>query len=262
MKLIVFLEQTRIHHFIDLDMTQEEKAKAYDEALKKIKVLQEDWKSTHNRAWKEIEEVFPQLCESEDERIAEELIKALRGISTGLQYAIFLTEEKKQRWIAWLEKQKGQNLIMANSPQLKEQKPVEWSEEDEWMKESIISTLMANMQFTYQHDPLGQADHKKKITWLKSLSLKKRLDDVDKLCSNKWNEEDEACLNQLICFCEHCMVQDSEVKKCTKWLKSLRPNWKPSEEQMKALKDALETYKGFEEYDAMESLYNDLQTRL
>lgn len=49
------------------NMTVEEKAKAYDEALKKIKVLQEDWKSTHNRAWKEIEEVFPQLAESEED---------------------------------------------------------------------------------------------------------------------------------------------------------------------------------------------------
>lgn len=28
---------------------------------------------------------------------------------------------------------------------------------------------------------------------------------------------------------------------------------------MKALKEALETYKGFEEYDVMKSLYNDLK---
>lgn len=37
------------------------------------------------------------------------------------------------------------------------------------------------------------------------------------------------------------------------------PSWKPSEEQMAALKEALETYKGFEEYDAMKSLYEQLK---
>ena len=50
-------------------MTDKEKAKAYDEALEKARKLQYDWKSTQNRAWREIETVFPELRESEDERI-------------------------------------------------------------------------------------------------------------------------------------------------------------------------------------------------
>lgn len=52
-----------------------------------------------------------------------------------------------------------------------------------------------------------------------------------------WSEEDECCINQLIVFCENCMVQDSNTKKCATWLKSLRhqSHWKPSEEMLEAL---------------------------
>ena len=61
-------------------MTQEEKAKAYDEAVKKLRVLRDDWATTQNRAAKEVEEIFPELKESEDERIREALIVYLRSI--------------------------------------------------------------------------------------------------------------------------------------------------------------------------------------
>lgn len=77
--------------------------KKYNEALAWMREL---YPELHGATKEDAEHFFPELRESEDERIAEELIKALRGISTGLQYAIFLTEEKKQRWLAWLEKQK------------------------------------------------------------------------------------------------------------------------------------------------------------
>ena len=88
-------------------MSIEEKAKAYDEALGKIKVLQEDWKSTHNRAWKEIEEVFPQLVESEDERIRKELMRFCDDASKSKTRVV--SAEKFLEWASWLEKQKEQN---------------------------------------------------------------------------------------------------------------------------------------------------------
>jgi hypothetical protein len=56
-----------------------------------------------------------------------------------------------------------------------------------------------------------------------------------------WSEEDEYCRHQLIVFCENCMVQDAGAKRCTHWLKSIRPRntWKPSDAQMIALNDII-----------------------
>lgn len=58
-----------------------------------------------------------------------------------------------------------------------------------------------------------------------------------------WSEEDEFCINQLIIFCENCMVQDSNAKKCADWLKSIKDRVQPkqewSEEDGKMLSDII-----------------------
>ena len=59
---------------------------------------------------------FPELCESEDEKIRKEIISYIKSSAA-------VTNKK---WIAWLEKQG-------------EQKP--WSEEDEKMLDSIIEEI-------------------------------------------------------------------------------------------------------------------------
>lgn len=65
-----------------------------------------------------LEALAPELAESEDERIRKELKEAFEA------YDIESTWNgiPIRSIFAWLEKQKEQNLIMANSPQLKEQK--------------------------------------------------------------------------------------------------------------------------------------------
>lgn len=52
------------------------------------------------------------------------------------------------------------------------------------------------------------------------------------------------------------------LDKCEALLKSLRSSWKPSEEQMAALSEAVSTFDGYEESDAIKSLYNDLKKLL
>lgn len=71
----------------------------YKEALKKIREgLHPSPDGTKisgvTRAF--LEEVFPELAESEDETIRKELISFLEG---------FYANKNKDRWIAWLEKQ-------------------------------------------------------------------------------------------------------------------------------------------------------------
>ena len=84
------------------ELTIEQKAKAYDEAIKKIrKGIQplQDGSKISGVTNGFLEEVFPELKESEDERIRKELIVFIKKRNrSGCDYDY-------DKWIAWLEKQ-------------------------------------------------------------------------------------------------------------------------------------------------------------
>ena len=79
-------------------MTTEEKAKYYDEAKARISKAFNDNRCTIGF----MNEIFPELAESEDEKIRKELISFVRH--DGWKFTK-LTKEEKESWIAWLEKQ-------------------------------------------------------------------------------------------------------------------------------------------------------------
>jgi len=85
-------------------MTTEEKAKAYDEAMNKIKPLYEQAKRDGNPIWSTYEYLIPELreSESEDERIRKHLIEIVEI------YWGKTNEPGKAADLAWLEKQKEQ----------------------------------------------------------------------------------------------------------------------------------------------------------
>ena len=79
-------------------MTQKEKATAYDEAVKRAKKEKE--KSRNLGLLEFIEDTFPELRDSEDEKARKELISFLQ-----LPHPQFVGERKQEKWIDWLEKQ-------------------------------------------------------------------------------------------------------------------------------------------------------------
>ena len=83
-------------------MTQEEKAKAYDEALERAKELLEiGLKDTRDK--RVVLSFFPELKESEDERIRKELIEHIKAnCETGF---VLFQKFSPDDVIAWLEKQ-------------------------------------------------------------------------------------------------------------------------------------------------------------
>lgn len=81
-------------------MTQEEKAKAYDEALDRAKVMHEEGMMTER-----LEYLFPELKESEDEKIRKELIDAIQSLWDNDALPMPLSLKRKDAWIAWLERQ-------------------------------------------------------------------------------------------------------------------------------------------------------------
>ena len=111
---------------------------------------------------------------------------------------------------------------------LYEHKPTNWSEGDESILESVIKDVMAS------HSNRTVEGFLCKLNWLKSLKCMVQP-------KQKWSEEDEDYINDLIKY-----FSQNERLKNTKediviWLKSLTPQnrWKPSDEQLNALHDAV-----------------------
>jgi len=146
----------------------------YKEALERAKKYRDEENFT------EMEDVFPELKESEDERIRKTLLRYYSSKQAAYPYvldAAYGTLATKDI-VAWLEKQK-------------EQKPVEWSEEDENMRNNILRVLNAFVGTVgCESDPSL------------STSFPLYLREMD-------------------------------------WLKSLRPSWKPSKEQIYSLGTAV-----------------------
>lgn len=87
------------------ELTIEQKAKAYDEAVKEAAIAYKD-EDRHLKAT--LERIFPELREPEDEKIRKELTEYLKSASGGfLETAI--TCKTFGKWLAWIEKQ-GEHL--------------------------------------------------------------------------------------------------------------------------------------------------------
>ena len=99
-------------------------------------------------------EIFPELKEPKDEIIRKEILQFLR-IHNGWY----------KEWIDWMEKQGEQNLIMAKSPQLGEQK-LSWSEEDELMRKNAIS-IITTYEWILEREGNKSWTADKVIAWLK-----------------------------------------------------------------------------------------------
>ena len=86
-------------------MTEKEKAKAYDEAIERAKKLYSNGIA---------EEIFPELKESEDERIKKAIIEFFESEDDNTTYSLV----RKKDIIAWLEKQ-GKNSTDKIEPRFK-----------------------------------------------------------------------------------------------------------------------------------------------
>lgn len=82
------------------ELSIEQKAKAYDEALERMKSwVKGEHPECFTEAQKAAEFIFPELKESEDDRIRKDIIRVLKGEIS------FTSEKENEKYIAWLEKQ-------------------------------------------------------------------------------------------------------------------------------------------------------------
>lgn len=200
---------------------------------------------SHEEIKQKLERIFPELKESEDERIRKAIIEYLEQSQFGEEH--YLIDDNVVRgYISWLEKQG-------------EQKPT-WSEEDEQM----FTLCALSVKTCYNDGLLTCNEYEQASLWLKSLKDRVQLqpkqewsaDDTMYFTSVKLLVENSENLNGLL----ETMNSPEYIKKCLiDWLKSLKERyiWKPSDEQM----EIIYKYSEQNNYDGsvLTSLYRDLK---
>lgn len=129
-------------------MNAEEKAKRYDETLEQLKGLIEVTREDKCAIMEEdIINIFPELKESEDERIRKELIFYLGDMPEDTELRNGITNRNV---LAWLEKQSEMPT---------------WSEEDEKLYKLSLENLTDLMRrFGYEYGRVGDC-----INWFESI---------------------------------------------------------------------------------------------
>lgn len=202
--------------------------KKYEDALEKARVWKEKSGMPIDRQGI-LDDIFPELKESEDEKIRKALLNEFIHLqSKGYKFAGLEGKEI----ITWLEKQG-------------EKKPT-WSEEDEKILKSVISSIRISRSSCEEDDDVRDL-FDNEIDWLESLK-----DRVQPQPKQEWSEEDIATISRVISIVKwaaysdhsHPILNDEGATELVERLESLkeRYNWKLSDKQIKALRKAVDEH--------------------
>lgn len=195
--------------------TIEEKAKAYDESLKKAKAL---YGSSEPMSGCSVilETILPELAESEDEKVRKELTKHLKELSDWKEDEVIPVKNPSyyRQWASWLERQGEKKSVEENKGNIGGNSS-NWSEEDEENMKKILDAIGSYYYLTTDDDVL--------CTWLKS--LKGRVScEANCTTTKEWSEEDSFRTETLISVIKSGGSIRPELRnEFVNWLKSLRP---------------------------------------
>jgi hypothetical protein len=256
-------------------MTQEEKAKRYDELLLKLQKAKVDDNVCDEMYYRVIDDIVPEISESEDERIRKAIHIYFDWLDGRKDYAP-KGEYTIRDMIAWLEKQgeqkqdpcdncKDVRLNCHNFPCVKkrafkqgksalevineedvdnankvEQNPAVWSEIDEANLEDSIYFVKEFRRSNLCDNESRLQNSRTCIEWL--ASLKDRVScEANCITTKEWSVENRSKIQRICKYLDEAKkyyADITEVRECIDWLKSLRPQstWKPSDEQIKAVR--------------------------
>ena len=190
-------------------MTIEEKANAYDKAIGKAAAL---YKASEPMSGCNVilETLFPELKESEDEKVRKELIKHLKELSDWKEDEVIPVKNPSyyRQWISWLEKQAERK-----TPQ--------------WMID-FLDDYRRKIGCSLDHDEARDVDGKILciMQWLENQGAQKPEENKGNIggISANWSEEDEKILGDII---EDVMTLHSGktlgvIRNKINWLKSLK----------------------------------------
>lgn len=240
------------------ELSIEEKAQRYDKALERAKgVIEQNPLMEYLK--KEIEYIFHELKESEDEKMRKGIIRNLEYLMDRAEG--FVKDELRER-IAWLEKQ-GEQILTNSAKTCKDEQKPAWSEEDE----ETLKILDRDLQEFYSRrkaqagSPLFESQMQN-VRWLKF--LKDRVQP-----KQEWSEEDETYLDHIITAIKSYYTDDKGKEnpwreELLRWLESLRERytWKPSEEHIHWLKWVINRLPDTEKANEAEAVLKDLLEQL
>lgn len=182
--------------------------KKYKEALEKAKTLKEI--STNTEVVGYMDELFPELKESEDERIKREIIEYVK-IGT-----------YRNDWLAWLEKQ-GQvkdSVISQHENKMCKENGDSLTNEDEMVRKELLAVVDDLILPDEQHDRF--------VAWLEKQSkISPILSNSSNIVKN-WDEEDEkrvknilSVLDVQVCWDGATLKKMNPYQKEIDWVKSL-----------------------------------------
>lgn len=263
----------------------------YEQALERAKNL---YAGVHKGCKEVIDNIFPELAESEDERM---LLTIIRGFESWKGNGnMKFNNTNVDDILAYLEKQKEpQNKSMAhedsswsgilNSPLCKDKNLDDIAQEYvEGVKEynptpdwNLVHTAVC-----YGYHLAEQKEQKQETltegakeytiredytsAYYEQKGYSRGYADGKKDAEQKpaeWSEEDEKIRGNLMSLLANMRgdrITEETYQKYYPWLKSLRPSWKPSEEQMEALERAsTNEYLSAKQFDILVSLYEHLK---
>lgn len=261
--------------------TIEEKAKAYDESLERAKeqlngakVFDYDNEQIAHDIRTTVYSIFPELKESEDERIRQKLLFLCYSWRNNEQVNI-PDKEEVEKTIAWLEKQ-GKHANFRNKIQIGDK--VTRNDNGELVNLSQLERVAKKLEKQEEQKPVEEYN----ITGIGSKNAQgklgemiKNLNPVNEVLEHNpaWSEEDEEMLRR----CISATFDHGYLRECD-WLKSIKDRvgnfedgykvgfsaakhnqWKPSDAQMASITCAVRKMKGSSCYDSeLVSLYQDL----
>lgn len=215
--------------------------KMYKEAVGKIQELLEEKKKkemTNCLFEGELNEIFSELRESEDERIKKYIISFIE-----LNSGVNLSPDDAKRMLAWLEKPKTEKV---------------------YLRFKVGDVVCSSNGTTLKIVGITDYCYNCTTTEGNKYSFGFDIQDEFELVEDKkeWSEEDEDMINSIIRELIH--QYNEEIPQGTedeiKWLKSLkdRYNWKPSEEELTAILVARNNVNSINA-DILRKLYNELK---
>ena len=205
--------------------------KKYKKALEKARGALNDGTISNNTI-AYIQDIFPELKESEDERIRKELLNAFQE-ADGSLYMV-LTPHRRESFISWLEKQEVQKEDVYSKEFWGEIRKnlsdflQEFCERgintnfDKWTKSDCVNWLL----WVEKQCEQKPTDEEIK-TLLRTEYEKGRADAIAEMQNPAWSEEDEEFLRRAI------NATKDAYPMTAKWLKSLKDRVQPKQEWSK-----------------------------
>lgn len=214
-----------------------EKAKRYDEAIKKLRSLHDNYDtvSTLIDVKEELENIFPELAENEDERIRKWCISHFKECINVIKDNDEYKEYLNNKVIPWLEKhsQVKEFPIFQHENKTCKENDDSLTSEDERIKEELISNFKEAIENIKSEEIIP---HSAKVLVCK---MQKWIAWLEKKCEQKpteWSEEERQNVESIIAALTYC--NENGVSDCfvdpdilIDWLESFKDRVQPQPKQ-------------------------------